>query len=49
MGPEKGRVIGNIYKGPPVEDNREGSIECGRWGWIGWERIKGEMGTTVIA
>ena len=50
MGKRRRRVSRNMHKGPMDKDNRkEARTECGRWGWVGWERIMGEkMGTTVI-
>ena len=38
----------NMYKGPMDKDNGVGRTECGRWGWVGWGRVMGKMGTTVI-
>ena len=31
-----------------VDKTKGGRIEGGKWGWLGWGRVMGEMETTVL-
>ena len=32
----------------PWTKPKSGRIEGGRWGWVGWGRVGGEMETTIL-
>ena len=47
MGGKGGRVFRNNYKGHR-DKTKGGGIRGGKWGWLGWGGIEGEMQTTVL-
>ena len=48
MGKKRKGHQGTCMKDPGTKTWGRGRIECGRWGWVGQERVMRGKGTTLI-
>ena len=47
MGGKGGRIFRNMYE-EHMDKTKGGSIKGGKWGWLGWGGLVGEMETIVL-